>query len=242
MRTLGVDLASQDANTAVCLTHWVDGRCSVEALDVGVGNERILALAKGAAATGIDAPFGWPTTFVECVAAWSDGKPWPTPLLGDPARRSLRLRETDLWTHGQIGKWPLSVSSDSIAMCAMRAVTILSRMGEVDRVDGPYFEVYPGAALRRWNIDATGYKRDRSARERVVRELAPPGGWLVLADQQRDELARTDHALDALICALVARAAATGRTSSPPADKRGIAAREGWIHLPRKGTLAGLNG
>ena len=169
MRTLGVDLASQDANTAVCLTHWVDGRCSVEALDVGVGNERILALAKGAAATGIDAPFGWPTTFVECVAAWSDGKPWPTPLLGDPARRSLRLRETDLWTHGQIGKWPLSVSSDSIAMCAMRAVTILSRMGEVDRVDGPYFEVYPGAALRRWNIDATGYKRDRSARERVVR-------------------------------------------------------------------------
>ncbi|WP_028066174.1 DUF429 domain-containing protein [Solirubrobacter soli] len=237
MRTLGVDVASQDAGTAVCLTRWHAGRCTIEHLRVGVGDDEIVRLAADADATGIDAPFGWPTTFVDAIRRWAEGEAWPAPL-GDETRRPLRLRATDLWIHEQTGKWPLSVSADSIAMCAMRAVTILSRLGSVDRVDGPHFEVYPGAALRRWKLDSTGYKRDRSARERLVEALAP--GLLVLDDEQRVELARTDHALDALVCALIARAAATGRTRRPPAAMRAVAAREGWIHLPDEDALGGL--
>jgi hypothetical protein len=65
-------------------------------------------------------------------------------------------------------------------------------------------------------------------------------GPLVVSDEQRAEIVRTDHALDALICALVARAAATDRTRRPPPELRDVAAREGWIHLPDEGSLAEL--
>jgi hypothetical protein len=177
--------------------------------------------------------------FVDAVRRWSEGERWPAPL-GEHTRRPLRLRETDLWIHKQTGKWPLSVSADSIAMCAMRAVTILSRLGDVDRVNGPRFEVYPGAALKRWGLDSAGYKRERPARERLLEALAPPAGWLVLSGRQRAELVRTDHALDALVCALVARAAATERTRRPPDELSGITAQEGWIHLPEVDSLAEL--
>src|SRR5262249_37581264 len=159
---------------------------------VKVGDDEIVRLAGDADATGIDAPFGWPALFADAVRRWSDGEPWPAPL-SDDTRRPLRLRGTDLRIHEQTGKWPLSASADSIAMCAMRAVTILSRLGEVDRVDGPHFEVYPGAALKHWGLDSAGYKRERPARERLLAALAPPGGWLVLTAEQRLELTRTDH-------------------------------------------------
>jgi predicted nuclease with RNAse H fold len=238
VRILGVDLASQEANTATCVSRFDDGRCTVEHLKVGRSDDDIVELAGGVDATGIDAPFGWPMLFVDAVRRWSEGETWPAPLSAD-TRRPLRLRETDRWIHEQTGKWPLSVSADSIAMCAMRAVTILSRLGDVDRVDGPHFEVYPGAALKRWGLDSAGYKRERQARERLLDALAPPGGWLLLTDAQRVELARTDHALDALVCALVARAAATGRTQRPSAEMRTVAVREGWIHLPDAGSLPG---
>jgi predicted nuclease with RNAse H fold len=239
VKTLGVDLAAQPFNTAICGLRWHDGRCTVEELQVGAGDDPIVRLAREADATGIDAPFGWPGPFVDAVRRWTDGEPWPIPLNRETSR-SLRLRATDLWLQQQVGKWPLSVSSDTIAMCAMRAVTLLTQLGDVDRVAGPYYEVYPGAALKRWGIDAAGYKRERADRERVIRELAPPGGWLTVTDEQRAKLAETDHALDALVCALVARAAATRRTQPPPDELAEIAAREGWIHLPDEGSPAEL--
>jgi hypothetical protein len=58
--TLGVDLASQDANTAICRVRWEDGRRYVDEVDVGVGDPRILELSRTVDAPGIDAPFGWP--------------------------------------------------------------------------------------------------------------------------------------------------------------------------------------
>ena len=39
-------------------------------------------------------------------------------------------------------------------------------------------------------------------------------------------------AFDAVVCAVVARAAALGRTSGPPRELADVASREGWIHLP----------
>lgn len=69
-----------------------------------------------------------------------------------------------------------------------------------------------------------------------VDELSARAPWLV-ADVAA--LRERDHDLDALVCALVGRAAATGRTAGPRADQLEVAGREGWIHLPT-GDLAGL--
>lgn len=41
-----------------------------------------------------------------------------------------------------------------------------------------------------------------------------------------------DDDLDAVLCALVARAVVAGDSSTPGADDLVIARREGWIHLP----------
>jgi len=52
--------------------------------------------------------------------------------------------------------------------------------------------------------------------------------WLVVSD----EYAETDHALDALVASLTARAAVQGRTLRPEIGQVDLARREGWIHLP----------
>jgi predicted nuclease with RNAse H fold len=246
MLTLGVDLSSQDRNTAICLARWNATRCDLERLDVGVGNDEIVELMLDADATGIDAPFGWPDRFVAAVTGWMADDVW-SETWDDDTRRLLRLRETDRWLQRTIRKWPLSVSADSIAMCAMRAVTLLRAASNaehrIERVRGPYFEVYPGAALIAWDLAAvsTGYKRLADSRERLVEAIAPPGGWLVLTPEQRAKLVATDHSIDALLAALVARAAAIGGTELPPEDlDASVIAREGWIQLPKPGTLAGL--
>jgi predicted nuclease with RNAse H fold len=56
MLTLGVDLSSQDANTAVCLLRWNRGICTIERLETKVRNDEIVALMGSARVTGIDAP------------------------------------------------------------------------------------------------------------------------------------------------------------------------------------------
>ena len=50
---------------------------------------------------------------------------------------------------------------------------------------------------------------------------------------------RSDHALDAVIAALNARAAALGLTATPGAEQLDAARTEGWIALPT-GNLADL--
>jgi len=236
--TLGVDLASQDIKTAVCTIRWFDHRAEVRHLKSGVDNHTIVDLMAEADATGIDAPFGWPARFLAAIAAWNSDGRWAEPWDADTVRL-LRLRETDRWIQSQTRKWPLSVSADSIAVCAMRAAALLSAATaggpEMDRLDGPYFEVYPGAALIAWNLagESVRYKKDRDARAKLMEALAPTDGWLELSDEVRGSCIHSDHALDALLAGLVARAAATGRTHAPPKDLDvATVVREGWIHLP----------
>ncbi len=56
----------------------------------------------------------------------------------------------------------------------------------------------------------------------------------------REACIESDDALDALLAALIARAAALGLTVPPGADDLELARREGWIHLPQKDSLAAL--
>jgi hypothetical protein len=59
------------------------------------------------------------------------------------------------------------------------------------------------------------------------------GLGLVLPEPVRSTCADSHDHLDALLCALVARAVLVGDTRWPrTADERAAARQEGWIHLP----------
>jgi hypothetical protein len=57
----------------------------------------------------------------------------------------------------------------------------------------------------------------------------------------RAQCAGSDHAFDAFVSALVARAVERGKTDRPRKRQRELARREGWIHVPAEGSLASLS-
>jgi hypothetical protein len=136
------------------------------------------------------------------------------------------------------GRAPLSVSSDRIARPAERAarlLTLLGTHGEGARRDGKdgVVEVYPAGALRCWGIPVEGYKRPAAtqAREAIV-EAVSDAVNLRLRSEDRAALSLTDHATDALVAAVVARAFQQGRVLAPTEGERAAAAIEGWLYLP----------
>lgn len=235
MLTVGIDLASQAKNTAICLVRWHDGGADVERVTCPADDEVILSACRDADASGIDAPFGWPDPFVRLLASGeNEAEPW------DDARRdALRLRQTDVVAHDRVGRQPLSVSADRIALAAMRARSLLARLGVTDRsgADGRVFEVWP-AGFRRavgWDANKKDARADAGSELRRIRAALP---WLVMSlDVERifSTKAAADDAVDALVAALAARAAALGNTDAPTSAQRATAAREGWIHLPKRG-------
>jgi predicted nuclease with RNAse H fold len=235
--TLGIDLAAESSKTGACSIRWEPGRGIVQWARVGTArgrldNAALVRLARDADAVGVDAPFGWPRRFVSAVADWASEGAWREPW-DDEARRALRLRTTDRWIAALPGaRPPLSVSADSIGVCAMRACALLHELHgpRLDRVNGPTVEVYPAAALRQWRYDTTGYRQHAEIRARLLASVAS-GGWLDLGACS-DDLVRTDHAFDAFVSALVARAAAVGKVMPVPDELAEDAAIEGWIQLP----------
>jgi len=191
----------------------------------------------------IDAPFGWPAEFVRAISEYTRDGTWPT---SDPAR--LLLRETDRYVKLTSGQRPLSVSSDRIAYAAMRCARLLAEAvsdGSLDRSgQGRYIEVYPAATIRLWGLDPRRYKGQRPEnclrRASLVRELRLKMPWLQLAPAQLEMLNRSDHALDALISAVIARAVETGHALPVPADAVTAAGEEGWIRLPTPSALPQL--
>jgi hypothetical protein len=155
------------------------------------------------------------------------------------------------------GKQPMSVTTSWLAFPAMRCARLLAEVGRraggpVDRSGaGRFVEVYPDAALRQWGLspaawteDPGSYKGSEPAalerRERLVDALLEAtAGWLEIESGLVSFCKRDDDALDALVCALVARAAELGATEPPPVDSR-VASQEGWIHLPMRGPLSAL--
>jgi predicted nuclease with RNAse H fold len=239
MRTIGVDLSSQDANTALCAIDWNSGRAKVSAGVVGISDADLRAaiLATDAHAIGIDVPFGWPAAFPSALSSYAAGE-WPSHLR--PA--DLRYRATDRYVRERTGLCPLSVSADRIAMPAMRAAALFCATAGIDiravrsAPEARVVEVYPAAALRRWTIPSAGYKkRDAGGVAARRRILATLQDQLVLhfeAVASEVFFAASDHALDALLSAVVARCHRLGLTDSPPEDVRPLLSVEGWIALP----------
>lgn len=234
-RTVGVDLAASPSKTAVAVVEWRGSGASVTDVVMPADDAAIRELADGAQRIGVDAPFGWPDSFVEFVGQHHRGRTASGLDLDDVSRRRpLVYRRTDLVVAGlPNGRRPLSVSADQIAHVAFRCAGLLADLSVDDRVDGWAVEAYPAAALTIWGLRPRGYKRaeNRPVREIMVTELDSAAPWLELGDHAQ-AMIDDDDIFDAVITALIARAAALGRTHHPSPEDRSIAVREGWIHVP----------
>lgn len=249
--TVGIDLAGSAKRTAVCRVDWLPGAPRIEFADDCDDAALVTLLQRSATAghwVGIDCPLGWPIDFVATVVAHSAHAPLPPP--GELIRRSdhktlnpLLYRMTDEVIYNKVGsRPPLSVAANLLGVVALRCARLLGEVErslgrELDRtgLTGPIAEVYPAATLRTWQLSGLeSYKRPeaRSARQSIV-ELLEQALGIDLPDEAADRCAASHDALDALIAAFAARAAALGRTVRPAAGTETERAMiEGWIHLP----------
>lgn len=251
MRTLGIDLAASPDRTAACTLDWTGGQVSGVVHPAPLHDAELLDLMRAADRIGIDCPLGWPVRFVEALTAHHRGAAWPGRGAVDPIafRRGLVYRRTDEVV-AATGSRPLSVSTDRIGVVALRCALLLDAFeppsdGEMpDRSGaGVVAEVYPAAAMRRWGLTGAGYKSSgvpgSAALENLVAQLQAVAPWLDLPVADWATCRRSDHAIDAVIAALVTRAVAVGGTGGPTDDDRALAEVEGWIHVPA-GELADL--
>jgi predicted nuclease with RNAse H fold len=237
VRTLGVDLSAEPKKTAVAVLEWCRDDAVVVALSVGASDDAVVGLAGSADKVGIDCPLGWPEPFIDFVTAHRDHGPLAAHDLA--GRRNLAYRATDLTLiTDPDSPNPLSVSADRIGHAAMRAAGLLAALAkaghDVDRAGGGLVvEAYPAAALKRWGLAHGGYKGsvNHPARGELLTGLTKAAPWLDLG--AFDAACRaSDDALDAVICALIARAVGRGKATTPGRDQAASAATEGWIAVP----------
>jgi predicted nuclease with RNAse H fold len=239
----GIDVASQDARTAICSIRWEGGFAEIQPLgSPGASDSEIRLCVETADRIGVDIPLGWPSAFVEAVARHHRGEAWPADESAE-AMTSLRLRETDRWLTLRARRpgeprarcHPMSVSSNLIAIPAMRMARVL---GPVDRSGtGKVIEVYPAAALFVWGLPYRRYKGvqhdRRNARHDLVQRLRALTPWLSASrDHDWERFKENDHEVDALVAALVARAKDAGLCDESYDATSRNARMEGWIALP----------
>jgi hypothetical protein len=257
--TYGIDLASKPSRTAVCMIDWrPGGQGYVHAPgDHGVDHDLLAQMTKEyVTRVGIDAPFGWPSEFLDALLEYRSIGLWPDSPGEDRHQLSMRLRATDRAVHDETKIFPLSVSTDKIAVVAMRCARLLTAYwqttGEApDRSGcGRLIEVYPAAALVQWGIsprndssDPGTYKGNTPSaiarRERILASItSATRGWLEIPDKSIKVCVDSDDCLDAVICALIARAAELKHVL--PISDPASAKVEGWITLPRREPLSAL--
>jgi hypothetical protein len=243
MKVLGVDLAAGAARTYACTLDDRGGGLRAELL-AGCDDDRLLELAARREKVAIDAPFGWPRAFVTALDAHRRFEAWPAPDDGPPEafRATLSFRLTDRVVAQT--RRPLSVSTDKLGVTAMRCAHLLQRWassaGRADRAGaGKFVEVYPAAALVRWGLAGSGYKgSDRAPLEALTAAVCEALPALEMSAPDLRLCESVHDAFDALVAALVGRAASLGLTDPPWPEAREQAAEEGWIHLPLWGSLA----
>jgi predicted nuclease with RNAse H fold len=238
--TVGVDLGAEPKRTAVAMLEWDHEGVRLLELLTTADDDTVLELALQADKTGIDCPLGWSDDFVEFVNAHHTGNVATTPV-DSAARLPLRYRATDLFLiEEKLGR-PLSVSSDLIAVPAMRAAGLLAAMIrsgiEVDRagVTGGVAETYPALAVRHWKLDGGKYKGagNEANLSAMVDRLRRGFRGRLDFGEHRSAVRRSDDAFDAVMCAMVARATTVYRgTAQIPRGLVQRARREGWIAVP----------
>lgn len=259
-RYLGIDLSAQPARTACCVIERRGTKHSVLSVDGPCHDEGLLSEMRAADVVAIDAPFGWPTTFVAAMSNLAS-ESWPPQVpngSGNQARAAydysaLRLRETDRYVSEQVRKpdgkplRPLSVSADSIGVVAFRAAALLNELAkapgwEFDRTGGAeaitgkrVFEVYPAATLAVYwgdlkSGDTIPYKKTSDQSRTERKRLVP-----LLAKAAGLSIADPDERTDAIT-------RNEHRFDAYVAAITGILASDGRTHSPEDHQLAADEG
>lgn len=237
MKVLGIDLAAQPERTGVVVLEVVADRPSLQPVRDRASDDVLVELAATVDAVGVDAPLGWPVNFVAAISAHERLKPW----LGKVDRSELCFRRTDEHVKVRTGRWPLSVSADKLGIVAMRCALLQERFAaeawggqrQPRNGRGRLVETYPAGALHIWGLPRGGYKGTEE-RQQAVRAVIVDGlqGLADLGELAEASIA-SDDTLDAVVSALIAWMAASGRTVAPESEEaERLAAVEGWIHLP----------
>jgi len=235
--TAGIDLAAEPKGTALALIDWSDRSGKLVDLKVGVADSVIVEDVSNAGKIGIDCALGWPMEFVDFVSNHNDPNAKSHQVEGGMDwRRRLSYRETDRAVRAKTGRWPLSVSTDRLGLTAMRCAGLLGRLEktgiQIDRSGaGVVAEVYPGATLRVWGFDTTGYRKSVDERKRLLNQILEQANWLDTSSFASLMLESCD-AFDAVIAALASRAAFLGLSEPPTQSQMSQARIEGWIALP----------
>jgi hypothetical protein len=228
VETIGIDLAAQAAGTAAVVVEWQAPNARVAEFRTSLRNDQIVQLVEShpEARVGIDAPFGWPASFVKTVGEWVRAGHWASET--EPDIKPLRYRLTDFHVREKTERWPLSVSTDLISICAFRPRWRARRRG------------LPSGSAQPLALPSRKYKGPKPiARDLRIQLVASLEGLipLTIAPVVRNACIASDHCLDALVSALVTRAACVGLTDPPPPDDNGTLFEEGWIELPTADSL-----
>lgn len=236
MISAGIDLAADPKGTALALIEFANNKVKLSYLEQGLDDQALITQTHNADKVGIDCAFGWPIQFAEFLTKHQDLT--STDLIdgGMDYRRELSFRETDRDIRRLTGRWPLSVSTDRLGLTAIRCAGLISKYQakgiEIDRAGSKLLvEVYPGATLRNWKLDTTGYRINPDARASLLEQLELLAPWLELSSF-RTQMIESADCFDAVIAALAARAVHQGAYHKPTAEQLGSARVEGWICLP----------
>lgn len=238
--TVGIDLAAQAKKTAIAAIDWSAGSAVVTELLVGADDETVKEwMSHPDDAVGIDCPFGWPMPFVDLVRQHTAGTVQPQDTRDSRWRDRFTYRATDRHIRVLHGLNPLSVSADKIGHVAIRLAALMAEFDGARYRDrsgaGPWAEVYPPGALKKWELTSNGYKGNinREKRNALIDDLLATAPYLDPGEYEA-MMRESDDAFDAVICALVARAWKLGLTDPPPTSspERELAEQEGWIHIP----------
>lgn len=255
-RTVGINLSAAAKFTTLVAIEWSnDGACVSEAI-VDLEDDELIGYLSSGDRTGVYAPFGWPVAMVEAVSSYTNSDQWQR-----ASRRQFRHRETEAFVHDILQAeadqelWPQSVSCDRLALQARRMAQLREQLftetgKRFDRAGGDnILEVYtPGASLL-WGLNshsANGLEVPPDASEKpgllFIERVEAAAPWLQWKEGKRGVCLKNEHTSDALLAALVARAAERDLTIRPENGHLDLARREGWMHLPSKGSLPALTG
>ena len=235
MLIAGLDLAAEPKGTALAIVDWSGQSAKLLQLNVGVDDEFIVANVREAEKLGIDCALGWPIEFVDFVQRHSSGD--NTEVSGDmESRRRLAYRETDRAVRELTGRWPLSVSTDRLGLTAMRCAGLLSKLQTdgvtIDRSGAcKVVEIYPGASLRLWGFDTSGYRTSSDLRAKLLEAIKLSAPWFEPGEFAQLMIQSCD-AFDAVIASFTARSAQMGLSTKPSKAVAKQARIEGWIALP----------
>ena len=238
MISAGIDLAAEPKGTALALVEFSKHKAKLTLLEQGLDDEALIEKTHNADKIGIDCAFGWPIQFAQFINNHQD--PVNKEIIdgGMDFRRELSFRETDREIKKLTGRWPLSVSTDRLGLTAIRCAGLLSKYQakgiEIDRAGSKLLvEVYPGATLRNWKFDTTGYRVNKEPRAELLRKLEAQATWLDVSSF-RTQMVESADCFDAVVAALAARAVYQGNYSKPTSEQLESARVEGWIGLPTR--------